>query len=135
MVEVPENDHRKDAGKDFVDFTTHAYGFETVAPRCPQHIARLAAVAGDAAGHAQFLERHTPPIVGEHDAERRRAAFHDLHLEDRRRTDPPRREQAEQGGHPPWRLSSLRSAGMTRLIGRTWSTIMSTVTTVPGVIL
>ena len=88
VVEVPEHDQREGAREDLINLATHAHGLKPVAPRRPHDVAGLAAVARDAAGHAQFLERHAPSEVSEHDAERRRAAFHHLHLEDGWRADP-----------------------------------------------
>ncbi len=94
-----------------------ALGFEAVGAGGLDHVARLAAVARDAAGHAQLFERHPAAIVGEDDGERRGAALDRFHLEDGGRAHP--------GGRHLQSPSFSRRVGMTSAMGR------SSLTTTP----
>ena len=94
MVEVPVDDagHRQ-----FVQrrgLLAKTLGVEAEAARRPDDVARLAAVARDAAGDAELLQRDPGAVVGEHHGERRRPALDGFHLQDGGRLlDVPAPEQ------------------------------------------
>ena len=63
-------------------------GDQTVAPPGAHDVRSLASVPGDAAVASQDREGNDPPVVLEHDPQRRGATLHGLHLENSRRLHP-----------------------------------------------
>ena len=81
VVELPEQDRgRLDLGERG-GLHLHALGLQAVTAGRLQHVAGARAVAGDAAGDAQLLQRHVAAVVAEHHGQRGGAALHGLHLE------------------------------------------------------
>ncbi len=60
----------KRTGQNLVELETMALGVEAAAARRAHDAGSLAAVARDAAGDAQLLERHASPEMGEDDGKR-----------------------------------------------------------------
>src|SRR5262245_8282755 len=81
VIEVPEKDDREFQSVEIVElFVLIALGLEAVFPRRSEDVARLAAIARDAAFMAQLFKRNPPIVVGEDARERGRAALNGFHL-------------------------------------------------------
>src|ERR1700761_2224798 len=81
MIEVPVNDgwHWHLVKRRRLD--TEAFCDKPIAPGGPYDIARLAAIARDAASAAKLLQRNPGPVVSKDDRQRCSAAFDRLHLQ------------------------------------------------------
>src|SRR5262249_43104613 len=88
VVELPEQDQRWRELRQLLQLALETAGFGAIGARAPDDVARLAAVARDAAGDPQLLQRYGAAVVAEHDPQRGRAALDGLHLDDRWRAHP-----------------------------------------------
>src|SRR6201981_2161708 len=97
MIEIPVDDARRRHRVQRRRLEAEALCDKPIAPRGPDDIARLAAVARDAAGDTKLFQRNPGAVMGKHDRKRGGAAFDRLHLENDRRAlrpPPPRPETA-----------------------------------------
>jgi hypothetical protein len=69
MIEVPENDCGQPHRAKLVGLLLEAFRNETIRACGLQHVARLAAVARDAAFQPKLLERHEELVVRQHHGE------------------------------------------------------------------
>src|SRR5258708_6718723 len=104
MVEVPVDDagHRQFMQRR--GFFSKTLGVEAEGTCRPDDVARLAAVARDAAGDTELLQRDPGAVVGEHHRQRRGAALDGFHLQDGGRPlDVPAPEQPAEPVPNRWR--------------------------------
>ena len=104
VVELPEEDDRQRKVVQRFEILLVPRGLHAVGARDLQDVDGAASVAADAALLAELFERDGPSVVAEDDAERRRAAFGRLHLDQRGRADARARweqgaEERGEGGH------------------------------------
>ncbi|CAM5662774.1 hypothetical protein SVIOM74S_09869 [Streptomyces violarus] len=87
VVELPEQDGRRLHLGEGGQVHLHALGRQAVTAGGLEEVAGARAVAGDAAGDAQLLQRDVLAVVAEHHREGGGAALHGLHLEHGGRAD------------------------------------------------
>ena len=109
MVEVPVDDARH---RQFVQrrrLLAKPLGVEAEGTRGANDVARLAAVARDAAGDAELLQRNPGAVVGEHHGQRCGTALDGFHLQDGGRLlDVPAPEQPAEPVPKRWRPDRRR---------------------------
>jgi hypothetical protein len=106
VVEVPEGQEGKPDLAEALQLGLEGLRLHAVALGGRDHVAGIAPVARDPAVHAELLQGHPPPVVGEDDAQARGPALDRLHLEIRRRPDA---RGARQALGERWLLVAHRS--------------------------
>src|SRR5581483_965841 len=86
MVEIPMDDTGRRRRPERGELLPKSLRGKPQSFRCPDDIARLAAVAGYAAFNPKLLKRHPRAVIRQHHAETGGATFRRFHLQNRRRS-------------------------------------------------
>ena len=88
VLELPEKDRRSADTAQVAVRQSSALEVDSEEIGRPLQVRSVATVATDAASDPQFIDRHPPAVVRQHDSQRRRPALPDLDLLDGRRLAP-----------------------------------------------
>ena len=135
VVELPEDNNRHGQGEDGGRFPAVSLGLQTVCTRRLDDVARLAAVATDAAGDAQLLDGDIAAIITQDDCQGGGAALDGFHLQNGWRVHAldvgSRRKRCVRGLPVHSTPKSFLRKGMTRVMGRRSRTRTLQLTMVP----